>query len=117
MELACWQLAHECVHLLSPGLEGTGIVLEEGLAVLFQEEYMGYGQQGVERRNPNSPYYRAAKLTDELLSYDTGMVRRIRTTYPDFSTITAEIVREYCPEVPEYLASAVTQTFVRSETA
>ena len=33
-----WQIAHECVHLLDPGLQGTANVLEEGLASWFQNE-------------------------------------------------------------------------------
>ena len=32
-----WQVAHECVHLLDPGLGGTNI-FEEGLASWFQDE-------------------------------------------------------------------------------
>ena len=32
-----WQVAHECVHLLDPGLFGTSNVLEEGLATWFQD--------------------------------------------------------------------------------
>lgn len=35
---ATWQVAHECVHLLDPGLLGTTNFLEEGLATWFQDE-------------------------------------------------------------------------------
>ena len=33
-----WQVAHECVHLLNPGVLGTCNILEEGLATWFQDE-------------------------------------------------------------------------------
>ena len=33
-----WQVAHECVHLLDPGIVGTANYLEEGLAAWFQDE-------------------------------------------------------------------------------
>lgn len=33
-----WQVAHECVHLLDPGIAGTATFLEEGLAAWFQNE-------------------------------------------------------------------------------
>ncbi len=34
-----WQIAHECVHILSPVTRGNATVLEEGMATLFQMKY------------------------------------------------------------------------------
>jgi hypothetical protein len=36
---ACYQLAHECIHLLAPTGRQNANNLEEGLATLFSEDY------------------------------------------------------------------------------
>ena len=40
-----WQIAHECVHLLDPGLLNSSNILEEGLATWFQNEPKFHDEQ------------------------------------------------------------------------
>jgi hypothetical protein len=89
--LACYQLAHECVHLLAPTGNANAPVLEEGLATAFAEDYV----QFVLKSNPfltNEPtYIRAAGAVRELLVGAPDAILRLRAIEPRFAKITAAV--------------------------
>lgn len=93
---ARWQLAHECVHLLDPWnekVDGRPVNwLEEGLATWFQNsrvpEAESHGGQYALAENLVSP------LIDELLKA-VKLIRREQQLR--ISTITPDVLREYCP--------------------
>ena len=59
-----WQLAHESVHLLDPGVDGTATFLEEGLATWFQDEptfQIDVVKKYIERGTAHTQHYTVAK--------------------------------------------------------
>ncbi len=69
---AYWELAHECVHLLSPPTEKGAIVLEEGVACWFQRTYMRE-HYGFERPQKMACNASAEAKLQELLNIDTTL--------------------------------------------
>ena len=67
--LACYQLAHECVHLLSPSGGSHANIFEEGLATQFAHRYV---QDTFHFDMPATlPSYQAARLlVERLLALD-----------------------------------------------
>jgi hypothetical protein len=102
---ALWQLGHEIVHVLGP-VRAT-INLEEGLATHFALNVQYYRDSRrlaafrahVDR--PNGPY--SAPLKD---CEDPDVIRKLRSSQPCFAKMTAELIREVCPNVPATLASS-----------
>jgi hypothetical protein len=90
--LACYQLAHECVHLLAPTGNANAPVLEEGLATAFAEDYV---QAVLNSNNPfltNEPtYIRAAAVVRELLAEAPDAIQRLRVIEPCIAKITAAV--------------------------
>lgn len=87
--LACYQLAHECVHLLAPGGISTVPVIEEGLATVFSEDYV-VRELGL-KVDTNMPSYRAAAaLVREMLRIDPNAIQSLRAIEPAFRKITRE---------------------------
>jgi hypothetical protein len=84
MSQACYQLAHETVHLLSPTGNADSINFEEGLASHFASYYMKtrldqpFWQGGV------SSYRRPHDLVTPRLNEDLYCVRRLRNKQPSF---------------------------------
>ncbi|MEC5407583.1 hypothetical protein VOM14_18710 [Paraburkholderia sp. MPAMCS5] len=80
---AFYQLAHECVHLLSPSVEHHASVLEEGLATLFAETYAlrAYNQHFSPSING---YARAASDVRELLGFHPDAISALRRVEPAF---------------------------------
>ena len=82
-----WQIAHECVHLLDPGVLGSANVLEEGLATWFQNEPRYHNkevQRYIARQQNRDPCYaNAEKLVRSTLpgifpAVNTLRIRGIR---------------------------------------
>ncbi len=111
-------LAHECIHLLSPTGQADANVLEEGLAVYFEQEYMryvfgeGWWLNQINYRN----YADAFALTKQLLALDPDIIKKIRMQEPVIAHITAEHIREHCPLAPRELALALAQRFSKKMT-
>lgn len=109
---ACYQLAHECIHLLSPvGKEGAS-TLEEGLATHFAHQYV---QDNFSFSMPATiPGYEVARnLVDELLSIDSGAVKALRRIEPTISKITAAQMVSSYPSLNPVTAAALEAPFVR----
>lgn len=109
---ACYQLAHECVHLLSPSGGQHANVLEEGLATTFAH---GYLQDSFNFDMPESikSYQDARTLTDRLLALDSSIIRKIRNHQSAIYQISAKDILAACPICPSDLAADLAKPFVR----
>jgi hypothetical protein len=110
--LACYQLAHECVHLLAPGGGSPSAVIEEGLATVFSEDYVlrEFGLKDL----TNMPTYRAAAaLVRELLSIVPNAIQRLRAIEPAFRQLTPETFVAADVLVPPSLVAQLLVTFQR----
>ncbi len=59
-----WQVAHECVHLIDPGKEGSANVLEEGLASWFQDDHRFHDDvvnRYIQNNDSRNHHYETAK--------------------------------------------------------
>lgn len=109
---ACYELAHECVHLLSPTGANDATMLEEGLATWFAGWYMqeAFGQPTWQ---PATPGYRAAKTQAALLlARDPYAVRRLREEEPVLSKISGALILEHYPDLPDAAADSLAARFV-----
>ena len=109
---AYYQLAHECIHLLSPNGGKTATILEEGLATHFAEIYMRDHLATTWRSNLDS-YSGAQQKTETLLQYDPYAIRRLREKQPTISNMTPDLLLECYPELSLTLAVELTTRFVR----
>ena len=98
-----WQVAHECVHLMDPGREGTTNTLEEGLATWFQNEPT-YHSESVRRYIANDPtrlskYVEAEKLVRSDLRHILTAVKRLRLSGVRIREINAEMLAPLLPNL------------------
>lgn len=107
------QLAHECVHLISPTGKADANVLEEGLAVWFSQRYMQYvfGEGWWSGQVKIHSYANAFALAKKLLALDADIIKKLRAAQPVIARITAEQILEQCPNVPPELAASLTARF------
>lgn len=110
------QLAHECIHLISPTGKADANVLEEGLAVWFSQRYMhrvfGEGWWSGKVKVPS--YANAFALAKQLLAIDADIIKKIRATQPVIARITTEQILQDCPLASRELAQALTEQFSRT---
>jgi hypothetical protein len=113
MARACYQLAHEAVHLLSPTGGRNANNFEEGLAVYFQEAYMRneFGQTSWRPVIPS--YERARALLAPHLDAVPDAIRRMRETEPTISRITADAMRREFSNLTVEDANFLAERFVR----
>ncbi|WP_225784646.1 hypothetical protein [Xenophilus sp. Marseille-Q4582] len=112
MVLGCYQLAHECIHLLSPTGSSQANVLEEGLATCFARNYVSE-VFGAKINTTIASYQHAAELADELLAIDPNAIRELRMIEPVISRITARQMIERYPSLETATAAALEAQFVR----
>ncbi len=87
MSRACYQMAHETVHLLAPNGGGPATNLEEGIAAWFAGWYMRT-QLNQPTWHPELPSYkRALALLSPVLDKDAHCIRRLRPHALPFSGI------------------------------
>lgn len=106
--LACYQLAHECVHLLSPTGGNHAPVFEEGLATVFSEDYV---KRVFDREIPAGlpSYSAAAALVRELLLIDSQSILKLRSVEPAFTLFTEDtFVKAEVPAPPELIRRLLT---------
>jgi hypothetical protein len=98
-KVAQYQLAHECVHLLSPSGRKEAPVLEEGLAVVFAEDWsrLRFPESPIVETDPK--YAPAAGYVRSALASRPDFVRHLRLLEPAFLKVTAEQVKSVLPEV------------------
>lgn len=110
--MACYQLAHEAVHLLSPTGGGPATCLEEGLATLFSSSYMTRYFSITWRPGLDS-YERAASAAELLLKNRPEIVKTLRRFEPVISKIPSQAVLSVCPGLDPSLAEYLCSPFVR----
>jgi hypothetical protein len=105
---ACYEAAHETVHLLAPTKKAT--VIEEGAATVFAEDYVlkTWGW-----RNPTRPgaYRRASDMVRKLLSIDPYIIKKIRAKQPMFSAMTVSDIMNACPNLSAAQAEQLVAPF------
>ncbi|HWI56310.1 MAG TPA: hypothetical protein VNZ22_03735 [Bacillota bacterium] len=114
MSRACYQLAHETVHLLSPNGGGAASNLEEGVATYFAGYYMRT-QFHQPNWHPELPSYkRALEMLAPRLDQDARCIRRLRGQCLPFSRIPKEALRVEFPELSSADLSFLLATFNRN---
>ncbi|MBW3622320.1 MAG: hypothetical protein KY468_02805 [Armatimonadetes bacterium] len=110
LEFACYELAHEAVHLLSPTGTDETTVLEEGLAVHFSREYLR-DEFGKEMAPKGDRYAEALERVEALLRVEDSLVWNCRQVEPVLSRIGKDLLLQLSPDMDESLADAVTRKF------
>ena len=87
MSKACYQLAHETVHLLAPDRGNPSTNFEEGVACYFAALYMKLHFSQPSWRPVLPSYMHALQLISSRLDEDIHCVRRLRDQQPSFSHI------------------------------
>ena len=108
----CYQLAHECIHLLSPSGGYPTNILEEGLATYFALQYV---KEEFDRSIlvEIKSYEKARELVHKLLEFDADAVKKIRKSQFAISKITSENILEVVPQFNPADAKVLEQDFVR----
>lgn len=110
--LACYQLAHECVHLLAPGGRPPAPVIEEGLATVFSENYVerNFGLKNV---TSLASYKAAAAAVRELFSLEPSAIRKLRAVQPGFRQFTHDTFAQAGLAIPSVLVAQLLLPFQR----
>jgi hypothetical protein len=99
----CYQLAHETVHLLSPGIGNITTTLEEGVAELFAREYIR-ASFGLEPPHiTDRRYEQAFGLVERFLESRSDAIVRLRQDQPVISSIKADLIHRHYPDIPTSL--------------
>ena len=107
-----FEMAHETVHLLNPGILGTANYLEEGVAVAFSLHAQTL--YGVDVHVPSIPsYIYALELVDMLPGDILSDAALIRREVGRFSKVTPEDLLGLYPELDSHLAVELTSKFDR----
>lgn len=111
MDLICYHLAHECVHLLSPAVQLGTNNFEEGAACVFASRYF-HEVLGRCTIGPCTPsYIRAHGLMTKLLQFDNVAVKKIRERQPEMHKVSEEDILDVCPNAPPNLAVDLASPF------
>ena len=85
LSFACYQMAHETIHLLAPTGGQNANNFEEGVACYFAAYYMKNLLNQPDWRPDLPSYKRALKRVAPLLDADIDCVQRLRKQEPSFS--------------------------------
>lgn len=109
---ACYQLAHECIHLLAPSGGQSANVLEEGLATYYSQVFV---LQSFGRHMYSSlPAYESAYANlVKLLQIDANAVKVLRQEEPSMWKFTPDLILKHYPTIGEKLAEQLTSQFMR----
>jgi hypothetical protein len=110
---ACYQLAHECIHLLSPVPHGNITVLEDGLATHFAKTYLRTSWSVWWAASGHAAYDAACARVEALLAIDPDAVKHLRATEPIISRISAELIQQAYPPVSADDARVLAAPFER----
>lgn len=108
---AIYQLAHECIHLLSPTGDQMSLVLEEGLATAFSEDVV---KQicGVSVSSGIPAYDNAAVKVRELVAVAPDAIRQLRKIQPVFQYMNADTFKLAGVQAPDELIASLVSPFV-----
>lgn len=108
--LACYQIAHECVHLLAPTGGRSAPVIEEGLATVFAEDYVKR-EFCLTHVTQKDTYRHAADLVRHLLAAAPDAIDRLRAVQSSFARFTHETFVEANLAVPSALEEQLLRPF------
>jgi hypothetical protein len=109
---ACYQLAHESIHLLSPtGVPNSSNILEEGLATVFSYRYVRdtFGLDW--SHSGDARYDSAAAAVEKLLAIDPASIAQLRTHQQVISLIDAPLILVQYPAIGADLANELARKF------
>ena len=109
---ACYQLSHECIHLLAPSGGQNANNLEEGLATHFCHRYI-VETFGVDYKSTIQSYAAARDAVEELLSADETVIRRIRERQPAIHLTCPDDILAITPNTRAELAKFLCEPFTR----
>ena len=89
---ACYQMAHETVHLLAPTGCRNANNLEEGVACFFANYYMKKTFNAPRRCTGMPSYEQALALVEPHLDEDIHCIRRLRKNQPSFRKMSKDAV-------------------------
>ena len=93
--LASLELAHEAIHVLSPGGFGGGpTILEEGLAECFAQRYVSRVHGMEFERGSNSKADAVMHAVSTLLAKNRSVIKQLRTRQPVISKIDEKLLVE-----------------------
>lgn len=110
---AHYQLAHECVHFLSPTGGRQGTVLGKGLATHFQQDYLRQHFDVDWCSSGMRSYDEARSFVEALLAIDANAIKNLREDQPEIQLIHAEAILAQYPELGKDTAVALTSPFVQ----
>jgi hypothetical protein len=107
---AYYQMAHECIHLLSPTGGNQTNVLEEGLATLFAHQYID-SQFHINYAAGSPKYDDAKQRIEALIAFDADIIRKLRANEPRFLHITRDNILNMNNGIPGNLADSLVAPF------
>jgi len=120
--LACHQLAHEVIHLLSPTGTSYTTMLEEGLATyyarLYLQEYFGCSDDFLDILASDAPKYESAcSLVRALLDIDDQAIKKLRAVQPSLSMIDRESIMSRYPTLRTDIGHLLAASFNDSQSS
>lgn len=107
---AMFQLAHECIHVLSPTLNRGASILEEGLASYFSKKYVVDNFQ-VELNTNIEKYNKARELVQKLIDFNPDCIKNIRSICPKIKDITTDDLLRFVPQFARQDAEELVKIF------
>ena len=99
MSQACYQMAHETVHLLAPSGGQNANNFEEGVACYFAAYYMKVKLNEPTWRPTLPSYKRALEIIKPRLDEDIYCIRRLRKNHLSFQDINKEDISKEFPKL------------------
>jgi len=107
------EMAHECIHLLSPCPQKPVTILEEGMAEVFAYIYMRDTMNYELKPKPRgTAYHEAAELVAMLMSINPHGIKQLREEQPTISLISKSLIWKHYPMLDEGVAARLARTFV-----
>ena len=110
---ACYQMAHETVHLLAPSCGRNANNFEEGVACYFAAYYMKYNLISLTGVQLSPATERALEIIAPRLNEDIGCIRRLRKNQPSFRKMSKEAVSSEFPQLTSEDVDFLMSTFDR----
>ena len=111
---ACYQMAHETVHLLAPSGKRNATNFEEGVACYFAAHYMKKRLNQPSWRPTLPCYERAIEVITPRLDEDIVCVRRLRENQLSFRDMTKELISTEFPNLTPNELRFLTSQFDRN---
>lgn len=107
---ACFEIAHECIHCLSPVEMAEVTYLEEGIASWFADRYAN-DRIDCPIVTSRAKYQEAMGKVTELLHQDPNIIQKLRKVEPFLSCISYDTLTSALYNVTPKLARYLTSLF------